>query len=537
MLSLLFRFPGGRYHATPWGHHVNEGLVEWPPCPWRLLRALIATAHTKLDAPDPLPPGHALRRIVGAMAGTLPTYHLPPVRGSMHSRHYMPLATLEKGNEKTTMVLDSCAMTGDAPLTVSWPVTLDEEALGYLARLLAAMSYLGRAESWVDARLIGGSALPTDSAGLMECVPVTEGTDGEPGWEQVPLLAPLPEDEYGAWRDKAAEKALEHFPLPEGGRKPAKALLNKRARAMAPYPPTLFDCLTSDNSVWRGHGWSQPPGSKRVTYWRKTDRPVTVRREAIGHAPDRTPVEAVLLALASDTRQGEVLPMLSRSLPQAELLHRALISRFNGTRHPVLSGRDTAGGPLSGHHHLHILPLSLDIPGRLDHFLLWAPMGMDEQARDAILRVRHTWTKGGEKPLFVSVAGMGSVTEIAGGLHPASGLVAKAGSWTSYTPFVPPRHVKRRGINTLEGQVRSELESRGYPRAEVEILGRDEWVERRFHRFVLARRDAARQPPQEWGFGLRLLFDRPVLGPVSLGYASHFGLGLFMADDRNGQAK
>ena len=28
MPTLRLQFPGGRYHATPWGHHVNEGLVE-----------------------------------------------------------------------------------------------------------------------------------------------------------------------------------------------------------------------------------------------------------------------------------------------------------------------------------------------------------------------------------------------------------------------------------------------------------------------------------------------------------------------------
>jgi len=43
MPLIELRFPAGRYHATPWGSHVNEGAVEWPPSPWRLLRALIAT--------------------------------------------------------------------------------------------------------------------------------------------------------------------------------------------------------------------------------------------------------------------------------------------------------------------------------------------------------------------------------------------------------------------------------------------------------------------------------------------------------------
>src|SRR2546421_700205 len=30
MIYFALDFPARRYHATPWGHHVNEGLVEWP---------------------------------------------------------------------------------------------------------------------------------------------------------------------------------------------------------------------------------------------------------------------------------------------------------------------------------------------------------------------------------------------------------------------------------------------------------------------------------------------------------------------------
>lgn len=32
-VAVEFRFPARRYHATPWGNHVNEGLIEWPPSP------------------------------------------------------------------------------------------------------------------------------------------------------------------------------------------------------------------------------------------------------------------------------------------------------------------------------------------------------------------------------------------------------------------------------------------------------------------------------------------------------------------------
>ena len=49
-VTLKLTFPGGRYHATPWGRHVNEGVPEWPPSPWRLLRALVAV--WKRTCPD-----------------------------------------------------------------------------------------------------------------------------------------------------------------------------------------------------------------------------------------------------------------------------------------------------------------------------------------------------------------------------------------------------------------------------------------------------------------------------------------------------
>src|SRR5579863_5843600 len=45
--TLAIRFPLGRYHANPWDRAVNEGASEWPPSPWRLLRALAATWHTR----------------------------------------------------------------------------------------------------------------------------------------------------------------------------------------------------------------------------------------------------------------------------------------------------------------------------------------------------------------------------------------------------------------------------------------------------------------------------------------------------------
>lgn len=520
MTRILLRFPGGRYHATPWGHHVNEGLVEWPPSPWRLLRALIATAFAKSGVPDPVPDGHPLRRLVGELAARLPSYILPSAV-STHSRHYMPLGVLDKDREKTTLVLDACAVVGPAALAVSWPVDLDPECRSLFGRLVADMGYLGRAESWVDAVLLDDAdPLPAGD----ESIPHAAGLAKGPGWEQVPLLAPIPVAEFATWRTQAVQGARD---VTQGkGRKPTAKQV---AKAEAPYPVDLFDCLLRDTAWLQKCGWTQPPGSRRVLYWRRVDALAVLPPSRAARRHELPQVEAALLALASDTRHGEVLPLFGRCLPQAELLHRALVGIAGGGRRtapPVLTGKDAAGRPLEGHRHLHILPLCLDRDGTrfLDHLLLWAPMGLDSAAQRAILSLSSIWTKGADD-LRVTVAGMGELANVA--QITGKDLFGPSRTWTSRTPFVPPRFLKKSGANSLPGQVNAELASRGFPEAAVEILPRDEVVRLGLHRFVRTRRDAAKAPPQDCFFGLRLVFDEPMTGPLCLGYSSHFGLGLF----------
>ncbi len=65
----------------------------------------------------------------------------------------------------------------------------------------------------------------------------------------------------------------------------------------------------------------------------------------------------------------------------------------------------------------------------------------------------------------------------------------------------------------------------------MEVLSRERVGAQRLHRFVRVRRDPTKAPPQDGFVGLRLTFARPVCGPLCLGYASHFGLGLFAAVD------
>ncbi len=173
---------------------------------------------------------------------------------------------------------------------------------------------------------------------------------------------------------------------------------------------------------------------------------------------------------------------------------------------------------MEGHRHVTIVPLDLRRSGHIDHFLVHAPMGLGSNAQRALHMIRKTYTKGAAKPLFVTLVGMGALSEfIRLGGEPVPDL-AESRLWTSKTPFVPPRHLKQRW-HTLEDQVRAELATRGLPPASrIDVLSRDEIV----------RRDPRRGPPAPRFFGLRIELERPVRGPIALGYASHFGLGLFI---------
>ena len=107
--------------------------------------------------------------------------------------------------------------------------------------------------------------------------------------------------------------------------------------------------------------------------------------------------------------------------------------------------------------------------------------------------------------------------------------------WSSLTPFVPPRFFKERGANTLEGQVQAELASRGLPRAEEVTVLRGSAEVAALRHFVRRRQRGGGSPPVDIGYALSLRFATPVCGMISLGYAAHFGLGLFASEAPEGE--
>ncbi len=497
MLWLAFDFPTRCYHATPWGHHVNEGLVEWPPSPWRVVRALLATGYTKLgwqDVPD------EMRQLVEALAANEPTYRLPPATQG-HTRHYMPVKGWRNGVQATSLVIDAFVRP-EGVLWIEWPADAKPVQHDLLARLLDRLGYLGRAESRVKARLVPRAEFP-------QGVLVTTQRH-KPDDEPVRLLAPLANAQYEAWR-QGVMKA----------------------------PEDLLAALQVETTELQENGWNVPPGSRELVYWRPAG--AFSSSSTRGRSLDRGVVgaDAALFALATD-RKRDVLPLMERALPTMRIFRRALLSKVGDEqqcgRCPELTGKDEQGQPLQhGHRHARFISLSLDARnrGRIDHVLVYAPMGFGPLAQRALRRLRKTWAKGMDD-IAVTLLGIGSpqsFREVGGIQIPELG---SSSTWESRTPFIPPRFLKPEGKDSLEGQVRVELRQHGLPTlttAPIVTLPTDDNEAGRharwFRHFARTRREGGKPGPPPGLFHLTLTLESPVNGPLGLGWGCHYGLGSF----------
>ena len=194
-VTISIRFLTGRAHLHHWQAHHSDGKVEWPPSPWRLLRALVAVAGRGLttlppadflaDAgrvsksnkvnPNPVwPPVNyvalpdrwsdsdvedeiPISRLVKLLASLAasPEIWVPKTSGG-HTRQYFP--THQSGQVTGSAVFDTFAVVDrNQPLCFHWPTaglgshdTTDLRDAD-LRRLLSRLNYFGRAESWCDA--------------------------------------------------------------------------------------------------------------------------------------------------------------------------------------------------------------------------------------------------------------------------------------------------------------------------------------------------------------------------------------------------
>ena len=509
-ISLTIRFINGQYHATPWGSHVNEGLVEWPPSPWRILRALLAVGFSKQNwgnSVQELP--EAGQKLLIKLASCLPAYQLP--KGAVaHTRHYMPT------NDKPTKVLDAFIRISESEtaekqtLKIYWNIDLDEDEFSCFKSLAKSMSYLGRRETWIEAMAQKDVPEPDETW----CTPVLNDEFARPGWEQTSLYVAIPDTTYQTWRAQQAAQPR---------------------KSKAPQlPQDIIECLCLNTSEWRDAGWSQPPGSRKVFYWRPGDALEPAAQQTTFRKPHYSPTECILLSLMSDTVNGTARPMIYHCLPQLEFVHEAAIKKLCKNHQaelscPSLTGKDDARMPLKGaHRHAHYYPLDLDEDKRIDHILVYSPIGLDHNAQTALMSVSRTYSSD-YPSLIVSCVGCGAIElmrrQIRDRKNRPSLLLACSREWESYTPFIAPRYIHKTGKHSIEDQIIRECESRGLAKPQkIEIRERTEFL-----KFIVKRQKGKTQPPSSVPFCIHLTFAEPVQGPISLGYASHYGLGIFKA--------
>lgn len=271
--------------------------------------------------------------------------------------------------------------------------------------------------------------------------------------------------------------------------------------------------------------------------------------EAFAGAPARdvvdvAPLEWIYAAVPAFTAarfllSADVLPPLPAALAVGDRMRMALLRHSDG--HPVFVGRDPAGRVLrSGHQHAWFLPADDDEDGRIDHVLVYARAGFDSAALRALVQLRKIWGQG-RPPLTTTLVDVGSPATL-GRLRRGMdrGRTAQLGTarvWESRTPFVPPRHIKRGASGVRDApheQVARLLAQYGHPQARIEPLCADEALQWRsssvsWQQFQRRRALGRGSRGSDEALGFRLTFDRPVTGPLALGYAAHQGLGQFVA--------
>ena len=552
MFALSFRFPAGRYHATPWGRNVNEAEIAWPPEPWRLLRALIAAYWRKGDRERWS--RESLAQLVDALAGGLPVYRLPEGAIHAHTRHYMPVGTIEKGREKTTLVFDAfLRLPEKESITAAWPeITLDTESFALAAELASAISYLGRAESWTECEALAAWD------GDVNCRPLGTERSADP----VRLLAPLSPAMYAAERRRLIADEEERIRV--AAKKPLspKWLENEvlksfrsRGRGMDTLPERLVDALNLDTTDFQDRGWKRPPAAREVVYARDREAAGGVvsraagRRQRSGSKPKLPTVARFLLA-------GRPRPRVEDSVKLGELMRLAALSKFgwryddeSGRRLPKapwqISGRGADGKPLRdpSHGHAFWLPEDADSDGLIDHISVFVAGGIDHNIRTKLDRITRLWLEpkqqaedsdtefasAGEWRL--ALEGFGEPGDFASSAQ----IFGRTSRWSSATPFLAAGYLKAGGYAAEFRRLvnRIGLDRRfGFDAAEIKIrelqavpLG---GISRRvlhFHRFRSRGREAQHDTA---GIFLDVVFPAPINGPLALGFGCHFGLGLFV---------
>lgn len=430
MVGLAIRFDLGRYHANAWSAHVNEGVTEWPPSPWRVIRALYSAARTNLSVVPRLQAfDSALERLIESGP---PVYELPRSLPA-HTRHYVPLRTHSAQRTATSKIIDAFrAISPNEELKVWWQAELRAVEADALRDGARALGYLGRSESACSARMMAGAGPESPSAW-----PATDAGEHE----VVQLLCPTPGVELSEVAASVTDLRRQRVSLPPGAQ------------------------LT-------GFAVREPDET--------TARPTT--------SPAQERPTLALMRLRGPARAGFV-----DAVAVAQALRAAALSRYgqaqDGASSPTLSGRAGSDRRTDQHRHAHYLVLPDRSGRRVDRLVVWCPEGLAPAEVSALAAIRRLTVRGLSESMDVAVSALGDQETMN---LPA--ILGPARRWRSLTPFALPRHPKQRQGHLVDGpedQIRRELAVRGSPEPTGVVLEHGSWHRFRTQKAGQSRLDRA----------------------------------------------
>lgn len=502
MLSITLTFPIGVYYAQS---AQAPDQPEWPPSPVRLAGALLAAAHGRPAERDPDDDRALIQRICeadpphiaaprAASVATADEGDAVALRGPSRwaPRNYFGA----KGRNQAAVEKVGVAI-GDRPIRFIWPnLSLEPDELERLEALLSDVTHLGTTRSPVLA--MATTTAPDDD---LTWVPLA---DNEHGVTNVSIRVP-----------------------------------DERTIAIFDARHELF--RSSKDKVQKATMVPSPPIGYRTPYAFSEDL------EAISTAFDPQ-WWGDMIVVPIDGGKSELIPKAAGAYLLARATRVALLGAYadageDGEAPPIL--RDRGSDPhcaivpladvLHEHSRGHVMGIALILPSERR-----VPDLADQRVRveQGIARLVRETPEVPQR--FIQIPGAGKVwlrdpkpTDPPRWTLNPSAYRRPARSWTSITPVVHARWRKRNDGGLL-GQVSRDCAHVGLPEPEsVELLrgaGRPGGTNRPV---------VGHAAPEQWRKQLsgpvdhvRVTFSVPVLGPIILGRARHFGLGLCVPDDR-----
>lgn len=491
-LYLRQEFPLGRFHATRWKQGAyGDPYGEWPPSPWRFLRAL-ANRWFQWSRETGDIDKERLMRLLQSLSCQVPEFYITPHswRGEPIKQYQPTQVTWTNASKKASAYKKPKSSLIEDHYRLIPPQTsiywlwenLDTLDTDLLDVLLARILYFGRAESWTKLSRI--SSLPNNPG--EHCV-----LSEKRFTNAVPVLAadPKQQDNLRLLFEPTEHEEIKNKEIPSGTRwfytsLPSKPQIVARTKRSLRYP----EDLTCIQFVIGGRVLP------KIERW-----PIVT-----GHF------------------RNQILARLTESLSyNIAKLSIEVKEKIKG-----ISGKDCDGQRLKDHSHafISIIPDEYGQPARL---VIWrsTPFSRDEIA---------AMMMASEKPIgwdYATPKWMIKLLPLPFDMEFPLHIDGSCQCWESVTPFIPPRQRRRYRKNgklragESADMVAEKLLNKVYGIDVARIdVGEMSWITG--HMNSVERRTKG-QRIELPGFHLVLHFNEPVTGPIALGDSSHYGMGLF----------